>query len=96
LAKRIQFDNSAIQFGNLIWQNEFNLTKWQFDLAKRIQFDDPAIRFANSADKNSCASILAQRFGGISGGLVARQALFVVAFYTKWYLTTKGSESWTG
>jgi hypothetical protein len=41
-AKRIQFDDPAIRFGNSIWQNEFNLPIWQldlqFDLAKRIQF----------------------------------------------------------
>jgi hypothetical protein len=43
---------------------------------------------------------LAQRFGGratlVSGGLVARQALFAVGFYTKWYLTTTGRDKEVG
>jgi hypothetical protein len=36
LAKRIQFDNSAIRFGNSDWQNEFNLTIRQFGSAIRF------------------------------------------------------------
>jgi hypothetical protein len=39
LAKRIQFDDSAIRLG---------ISIWHFDLAKRFQFDVSTIRFGNS------------------------------------------------
>jgi hypothetical protein len=88
VGKTIQFDNSAIRFGITIWQNELDLIIRQFGLANRFA---------------KWAKIVAPVFWHkdldreqLRFQEVARQGLFAVAFYTKWYLTTKGRESWAG
>jgi hypothetical protein len=56
LAKRIQFDDSAIRLDISIWHFDlayrYGNSIWHFDSAKRVQFDDPAIRFGNSIWQN--------------------------------------------